>query len=366
MRVICDGLDLSDAVLKVIKAISPRTSNPILEGIKLTASENTLTLLATDTELGIEMKINANVFESGETVVPGKFFSEFVKRLTGEQIEMELSEKNQLKLKYTDSEIEISCLPASEFPNVQKVDSAEYFELSQKDLKTLINRTLFAVAVDDSRPILKGCLLEIGETSVRAVAIDGNRLALCNKQTNSNNKVRNVIAPSRSLAEIAKMLTESDSLVKVFFQHNYLMAEIEGCKITSRLLEGDFINYKQIIPNQFSTTVTINKAQLENTLDRASLLARNERNNLVKFDIRDASLTITSNSELGNIKENINIDLKGNDLRIAFNARFFSEALRVVNNDFVKLNLTSSISPCIITPNEGDEFIFLILPLRMI
>ena len=366
MKVICDGLDLSEAVLKVIKAISSRTSNPILEGIKLTAQGNVLTLVATDTELGIEMKVNANVFDEGSTVVPGKFFSEFIRKLTSEQIEIDVNENNQMKLKYTGSEIDIQCLNPEEFPNVQKVESAEYFELSQKDLKTLINKTLFAVAIDDARPILKGCLLEISENAVRAVAIDGNRLALCDKKTNSANKPRKVIAPSRSLTEISKMLSDSESLVKVFIQHNYIMAEIDGCKMTSRLLEGDFINYRQIIPSEFSTVVTVNKSQLENTLERASLLARNERNNLVRFDIRDNFLTITSNSELGNIKESLNIDLKGNDLRIAFNARFFSEALRVVNDEFIKLNLTSSISPCIITASEGEEYKFLILPLRMI
>ena len=132
------------------------------------------------------------------------------------------------------------------------------------------------------------------------------------------------------------------------------------------MLEGDFINYKQIIPIQFSTTVTINKAQLENTLDRASLLARNERNNLVKFDIRDSALTITSNSELGNIKENIGISLKGNDLLIAFNARYFTESLRVTTDDVVKIGFNLPSSPCVITPNEGDEFLYLILPVRII
>ena len=366
MRVVCDGLDLNEAVLKVIKAISTRTSNPVLEGIKLSASDNKLTLVATDTELGIEMKINANVLNSGEIIVPGKFFSEFLKRLTNEQIEMVLEDNNIIKLKYSDSEIAIQGLDADEFPNIQNVNSNEYFEISQKDLKALINKTLFAVAVDDSRPILKGCLIEINEDSVRAVAIDGNRLALCNKKTNSANKPRKVIAPSRSLTEISKMLLDSDSIVRVYIQHNFIMAEIDGCKITSRLLEGDFINYKQIIPSDFSTVVTVNKSQLESTLDRASILSRAEKNYLVKFDIRDNFLTITSNSEIGNIKEVLNIDLKGNDLKIAFNARFFSEALRVVNDEFIKLNLTTSITPCIIKANEGEEYIFLILPLRII
>ena len=366
MKVVCDGLELCDAINKVIKAISTRTSNPILEGIKLKAENDKLTLVATDTELGIEMKINANVLSTGEIVVPGKFFAEFIKRLTNEQIEMSLEENNTLKLRYLDSEIAIQGLSAEEFPNIQTVNSQEYFEISQKDLKSLINKTLFAVAVDDSRPILKGCLLEITENQVRAVAIDGNRLALCNKKTNSTNKQRNVIVPSRSLTEISKMLGDSESLVRVYIQHNFLMAEIDGCKLTSRLLEGDFINYRQIIPSDFSTVVTVNKSQLEKTIERTSILSRADNNYLVKFDIKDGSLVITSKSEIGNIKENLNIDLKGNDLKIAFNARYFAEALRVINDDFIKLNLTMSLRPCILKPNEGEEYIFLILPLSTI
>ena len=222
MKVVCDGLDLCDAIGKVIKAISTRTSNPILEGIKLTAKENTLTLVATDTELGIEMKINANVLSEGEIVVPGKFFAEFVKKLTDEQIEMSVEENNVLKLKYLDSEIAIQGLNAEEFPNIQTVNSQEYFEISQKDFKALINKTLFAVAVDDSRPILKGCLIEIAENSVRAVAIDGNRLALCNKKTNSANKPRKVIAPARSLTEISNF----DKQIISFYDIDELSIEL--------------------------------------------------------------------------------------------------------------------------------------------
>ena len=189
---------------------------------------------------------------------------------------------------------------------------------------------------------------------------------MCNKKTNSSNKPRNVIVPSRSLTEISKMLLDTDSLIKVYIQHNFLMAEIDGCKITSRLLEGDFINYRQIIPSEFTTVVTVNKSQLEKTIERTSILSRADNNFLVKFDIKDNSLTITSKSEIGNIKENLNIDLKGNDLKIAFNARYFAEALRVVNDEFIKLNLTMSLRPCIVKPNEGEEYIFLILPLSTI
>jgi len=142
MKLFCEGLDLSDAVLKVIKAASVRTTNPILEGIKLSASGETLTLLATDGELAIEKKIHADIKEEGETVVLGKLFSEFVKKLSNEQIELEMVE-SQLKIKYTDSQVFLQCLNVQEFPNIQNIDVSQYFVVEQRDLKDLIEKTIF-------------------------------------------------------------------------------------------------------------------------------------------------------------------------------------------------------------------------------
>ena len=163
MQVVCEGMELGGATAQVIKAISSRTTNPILEGIKLTAENGKLILSATDLELGIEKTIRAEVKEDGETVVPGKFFSEFVKKLSNEQIELTLNDKNQLKIKYTDSESFIQCLNVIEFPNLKIIEDGDFFTITQKDLKALINKSIFSVALDDSRPILKGCLFEISE-----------------------------------------------------------------------------------------------------------------------------------------------------------------------------------------------------------
>ena len=173
MQVVCDGLDLSEAVIKVSRAISNKTTNPILEGIKLVADNDCLVVSATDSDLAIEKKIKAEVKVEGETVVPGKFFVEFIKKLTKERIELILNDKNQLRIKYTDSEGSIQCFNSSEYPSFNKIDSNDFFAISQNDFKDLINKTIFSVAVDDSRPILKGCLLEIENKSINSVALDG-------------------------------------------------------------------------------------------------------------------------------------------------------------------------------------------------
>ena len=367
MKLICEGLDLSDAVLKVIKATATRTTNPILEGIKLRASEDSLTLSATDLEISIEKTIPADVKIEGEVVVPGKFFAEFVKKLSSEQIELTLENGNAIKIKYTDSEGFIQCMNAEEFPEIKDLINPEKVVMKKADLKDLINKTIFSVATDDARPILKGCLFEISQNYITSVALDGYRLAMAKKDLVSTTAEFSAIVPARTLGEISKLLeTGEDEDVEVLIQKNYLMINIDNTRVITRLLDGEFINYKQVIPQQTTSTVVINKRQLEEAIERASLLARMDKNNLVKFEIRDKLLTLTSASDIGNVTENITISLEGKDITIAFNARYMSECMRNIADEFIKINFTSAIAPCTITSSEGDEYLFLILPVRIV
>jgi DNA polymerase-3 subunit beta len=365
MKCICNGIDLADAVQKVVKAVSLKSANPALEGIKLTAKEDYLLLSATDLELSIEKKIKADIREEGQALVAGRLFADFVKKLNKEEIELNLLNK-QLKINYMDNEGFLSCLNCEDFPQMPLPQNCDYFEIDSKDFKELINKVIFSASVDDTRPILKGCLIETQGDKIVSVALDGYRLALCNKKTISVSKDIKAVVPARALSEIARFIDETSEVLKVFVEKNHIMVNIDNTTIISRLLEGDFINYKLIIPNEFSSTVITEKLQFEDSLDRALVLSKGDKNNLVKFDIREKTLTITSNSEAGNIKENINIVLKGKDILIAFNAKYFTDALKNISDEYVSLNFTSSVSPCIIRPIEGDEYLYLLLPVRII
>lgn len=365
MKIICDGADLAEAVLKVSKGTSNKTTNPILEGIKVVAEEDYVTLSATDLELSIEKTIRGMVQIEGEMVVPGKFFCEYIKKLNNEQIELNVDEKNILSIKYTDSVGKIQCLNATEFPQIKQIEDSTYFEMKEKDFKSLISKSIYAVATEDVRPILKGVKLEISKEQVTAVALDGYRLAVVKKPILNTTAEFSCIVPARSLNEISKLLGDEDKPIRINVGRNFLMVDIDNTKLTTRLLEGDFINYTQIIPTDFKTNVVLNKDQLLDALERASLLSRIDRNNLVKFEIADKVMKLSSKSEIGDIKENITISLNGNDLSIAFNARYFTEALRAVNDEFLKLKFTTAVSPCIITSNDTDEFLYLILPVRI-
>ncbi len=360
----CSGLELSDAFLRVSKALSNKPTNPILEGIKISAEDNELTLSATDTDLSIEKKIKADIKVEGETVVPGKFITEFVKKLSNSEIELEVNEKNQLLIRYDGNESIIQCYNAVEYPGFKKLKTDEWFGISQKDLKALISKTIFSVALDDSRPILKGVLFDIDQKEISTVALDGYRLARVKKKATANIK-KQIVVPTRSLNEISKLLDDSDDIINVYIDSNAIMIDTVDTKIISRLLEGDFVNYKQIIPMNYETFVIVNKLQLEDALERVSLLSKVGQNNFVKFDIKEGAVQLTSNSEIGNIKEKISAVLNGKDVTIAFNPRFILESLKASNDEFIKLCLNTSSNPCVIVPTEGDEFLYLILPVRM-
>lgn len=365
MIVVCQGLELSDSLLKVSKAISNKITNPILEGIKLIAEDGTLTMSATDTELSIEKKIKAEVKVEGETVVPGRFITEFVKKLTNSEIELELNEKNQLIIRYEDSESIIQCYNPIEYPGFKKIQTNEFFGISKKDFKSAVSKSIFSVAIDDSRPIFKGVLFDINNKELNVVALDGYRLARVKKNISSNIK-KSIVVPSRSLSELSKLIDDTDEIINIYIDEYTIMVDLNDTKVTSRLLEGDYINYKQIIPVNYETFVIINKEQFVEALERATLLSKTSSNNFVKFDIKENNLCITSNSELGNIKENIPVTVSGKDLVISFNPRYFLESLRVNTNEFVKICFNKSSTPCVIVPTEEDEFLYLILPVRVI
>ncbi len=364
MKLICDGLDLSDAVLKVSKALSVKAANPILEGIKITAKGDSLTLLATDLDLTIEKTIKADVLMEGETVVVGKYFVDFAKKLEKEQIELCRLFDGGLQIKYADSESELQVFPAENFPKIEKDEQGVSFELTQKELKEIVDRTVFACSVDDSRPILKGCLFEIENNQLTSVALDGFRMAVVKKPVIAEGDVKAVI-PSRALSEIVRLLDKDEQIIKILIQKNSLFVQVENTCLISRLVEGEFVKYNHILPNNFENTVTINRQALLSSIERASIVARNDRYNVVKFDIKENVMTVSSKSEIGNVNENVNIVLKGKDLQIAFNGKYLSEYLKVINDEFILLNLNTPIDPCVITPVGKEGFLYLVLPVRI-
>ena len=364
MKLICDGLDLSDAVLKVSKALSVKAANPVLEGIKITAKGDSLTLLATDMELTIEKKIKAEVLMEGETVVVGKYFVEFAKKLEKEQVELCRLYDGQLQIKYSDSESELQVFPAENFPKIEKEEEVNYFEISQADFKNVVERTVFACSSDDSRPILKGCLFEIKDGALTSVALDGFRMAVVKKQVEASGDMK-VVIPARALQEIIRLLDKDDNKLKVILQKNTLFVQVENTTLISRLIEGEFVKYNHILPTNFTNVVTVNKQALLTSIERASIVVRNDRYNVVKMDIKEEGMNVLAKSEIGTVNENIPVNLSGKDISIAFNGKYLADYLKISGEEFINLNLNSAIDPCVITSVGNDGFLYLLLPVRI-
>ena len=364
MKVICDGLDLSDAVLKVSKALSVKAANPVLEGIKMTAKADRLTLVATDTELTIEKNIKAEVLMDGETVAVGKYFVDFVKKLEKEQVELSRLYDGQLQIKYSDSESELQVYPSESFPLIRKEEEDNYFVIKQQDLKELAERTLISCSTDDSRPILKGILFEVGDNLLTGVSLDGFRMSVVKKKVEASGNFKAVI-PARTLSEIVRLLDKEEENLKICLQKNNLYVEIGSTVIYSRLIEGEFVKYNHILPSAFENVVTVNKDALLSSIERAAIVARNDRFNVVKFEIKENVINISAKSEIGNVNENVNINLSGKDMTIAFNGKYITDYLKIAGVEFININLNSPIDPCVITPVGKEDFLYLVLPVRI-
>jgi len=367
MKIIVNSLDLNDAVAKVAKALPNRDVAPVLECIKITAENDRLTLYATDKDLAIEKSIDANVIVGGGILIPGKIFGEYIRNIAdnGSDILLEVTDDNRLFISSANSECTIGTLDIMEYPEVESISGASYFAIQEMNLKEIINNVIFAVATDDSRPMLKGVHFEAKQYTLSAVATDGYRFALSKKALEERVDEISATIPSRSLSELAKLLSDSDNILKVFIENNYLMVSMENTKLFTRLLSGQYIKYDNIVPKEFLSTLVVNKETFEKALNTAAIMSRSEKNNLVVFNIEEYSMTISSTSQYGTAKENITISLNGKDIRCAYNSRFINDCLKVMSAETIKMEFAQHNS-CVITIYDSDEVLYFILPVKQI
>lgn len=363
MKIVCEGIDLSEALMKVSKACSAKTTTPILETVKLSAKNDVLTLLATDGEIAIQKSIRAEVLEEGALCVPGKYFADFIKRLENEQITM-ATEEGKVVITYGDSVSSMQVLSAEDFPAIDTDVNENRVELTAKDLKDLISKTTFCCAQDDSRPVLKGCLIETRAGHVCFTALDGYRMAVCRKSVVSTTGDVRIVCPGRTLNEISRMLGADDENITLNMQKNMLLVKIDNTILTSRLYEGEFVNVSGIVPKEFLSEIVVDKNALDESVERAAVLARTDKNSIVTFDIRENSMGISSNTVIGRVNERVDVLLEGKDVTISLNCKYVSECLNAIADEKICIGLNGAVSPCVVTPVDGDSYLYLILPVR--
>lgn len=371
MKFLVEQNELLGGLQIVQRAISSRSTLPILSGIYLSCEHNLLRLRATDLEIGIECTIPVTSEIEGETVLPARYFVEIIKKLPNIPITIEKSDSNLITIKYGSSEVQLNPFNPEEFPQLPKVEKIHSITVNADLFINAIKQVSIAASHDISRPIFTGILLEVDQGNIlKLIATDTHRLAYREIML-SNTSVDNFscIIPSRTLGEIGKIFWSEDNLIEISFAENQVLFKVDSTMLISRLIEGQFPNYNQVIPNNYSSRVRILTKDLLNSTERASLLARDEfknRSNVIKLNISGNNLTITSQSaEIGNLHEELQIYLEGEPAEIAFNARYLIDVLKVIDQEEINLDLTGSLSPGIIRPADDKHVLFLVLPIRI-
>lgn len=374
MKILANQDELLAGLQTVQRAISSKSTLPILSGIYLAAENDILRLRATDLEIGIECTIPVQVIEEGATVLPAKYFVEIVKRLPDLVITVETDENSNLvTITYGSSQVQLNTFDAREFPLLPEITGQHTFKINCDLLVNAIKHVSIAASTDPTRPIFTGILMEVeAGNTINFVATDTHRLAYRQlKLTGPANPEQNfaVIIPSRSLNELSRIFRPEDNLLEVRVANNQVMFKADSIMLVSRLIEGQFPNYQQVIPQEYSSRVRILSKGFCDSLERAALLSRDDlktRSNVIKLDIQGNNLTITSKSaEIGNIHEEIQVYLEGEEAEIAFNARYLIDILRVIDQEEIFLDLTGSLSPGIIRPADSNDTLFLVLPIRL-
>ena len=365
MKFTCSQGALARALNTVSKAVSIRTTIPILKGILLTVKGNELTVTASDLDLSIETKMEVQAGEDGSTVVSSKLFSEIIRKLPNAILQIEEAE-GKMEISCLGSHFTIVSLPADEFPAIGMVNQLSKISVKKDILKDLIKKTTFAASIDEKKGILVGCLLKFTQDKLEMAALDGFRLAVANSKLASEEE-KSVVIPARILAEIQKILMESSEEEEVSLILDSKKAEIitKDTRVVARLLEGEFIKYNDIIPKTYKTRCIVGREELLSGIERASLLSKEGKNNLIKMDVTSGRIEITSRSEEGNSKETVACECEGDELVIGFNSKYVSDVLKSVGDEEVVLEMSTPVSPCLIKPLEGDSYTYLVLPVRI-
>ena len=343
MKFVCEKDNILKAINSVTKAVAVRTTMPILEGILIQTNDNEVKFTTYDLELGIEYIINCNVQEQGSTVVNSIMFSEIIRKLPDSDIKITLNENNLLVIECEGSLYKLATMNPEEFPELPKINVENSLEIEQNSLKDMIRKTIFAVSTEENRPIFTGCLFEIKSNRLNVVAVDGFRLAWKTKMLQQTVNDFAAVIPGRSLNEINKIILDSFDTIKIGVAKNQALFEMENCKIVTRLLDGEFLNYSSVIPSTWETRIRVDKNAIQDCFERVSLISSSsiekEKKYPVKVTIDIGKVTISCTNQTGDAKEEMYVTTEGQNLEAGFNPKYFMDALRAKNDINMYINV---------------------------
>lgn len=365
-------------VQHVSKAISSRTTIPILTGIKIEATEEGITLTGSDSDISIETFIptydeDVQIVEvdvPGKIVLQARIFSEIVKKLPGDTIELQVTDQFVATLKSGSSVFNLNGLDPDEYPRLPQIEEDKVFKIQTDLLKDIIRQTVFAVSTTETRPILTGVHWSVEDNKLTCTATDSHRLAMrfATVETNATDfSFSNVVIPGKSLHELSKILSDTEEWIEIIVTENQILFKAENLLFFSRLLDGNYPATNNMIPKQWKTEIKLETKSFMDAIDRALLLTQDAKNNVVNlkgFESGEIELTSIS-PEIGKVKENLtSLGYEGEELRISFNGKNITDALRVIESTEVIIRFTGAMSPFVIKPVEHDNMLHLFSPVR--
>jgi len=365
MKVVTAREQLLNAVQIVQRAVSVRNPMPILAGIKLEAIDGRIFLTATDLDMGIRCSFEAEITEPGACVLPARYISELVRRLPADLPVLINAEEgsSSVTIQYGQSETSINGYPAEEFPDFPIPTSPLVFDLPIEVLRSIVRQVVFAAANNENRPVFTGVLFELADGNLQVIATDTYRLAWRRLSLENYEQTLNIIIPAKTLTELIKII-EPEKTVNITVTPTQILFKTEDTWLISRLIEGQFPNYRQVIPQEYYTRVRLKTRDLAEATERASLLA-DDNSPVIKISLDQNILVVSVNNEAGRVHEEIPVFHEGESFQVAFNARYLNEALKAVGSEEINLEFTGPLSPGVIKPVGDQDYLSLLLPVRL-
>ena len=363
MKFSCSSSELVNAVSTASRVMAVRSPKEALEGVLLEAEQDTLKVTASDGNMISITCMSAVIEEPGSVIIPGKLLGDVVRRLPNGTVNASMKDKT-LTLRCGVSRISISGREAEDFPMPEEGGFEYEISLPQPMIKEIIQQISFAVPLEDQRVVLTGGFLNLSDGKLDMVGLDGFRMAVRSASVSDIQLRAKAIIPAKALGEMEKLMGDDENeMARLCFARNRVMVASGQTRLYAQLIEGEYIDYKRVIPKSFNTTVKIDRQLFTDSVDRAALIARMSKNNLIKFEISQGLMVISAVSDMGDAREELECETEGPELAISFNVKYLTEFARVSAGEELTMRFGNAISPCVITQGDG-EFIYLVLPVR--
>ncbi|MBI2843115.1 MAG: DNA polymerase III subunit beta [Armatimonadetes bacterium] len=365
MKITCSRKDLFEGVQTAARAVSARSSLPILGHLLVRTQDDRIRLAATDLEIGVECSVPASVEESGSLTAPARILSDVLSTLPDSDVLLSVDSSNKVSLKCGTSDYQILGLPPEEFPMLPEVKDDVSFKIEKPALKSDIEKTIFAVSQDESRASLTGVLLMLEGDRLKMVSTDTHRLCLVDCSVIESKGETTAIVPGRAMAELHRIIQDEDGMVAVNISQNQILFEMEDAVLVSRLIEGQFPNFEKVIPQEYSKKIIVPAEQLMQSVRRAAIVAREDANRVI-LRTADEKLTVTAESStVGSAYEEVDIVREGEDVEMAFSAKYLVDFLSVIEHEAIEMQLTSNLSPALLKPQESEDYSYVLMPMQI-